>query len=128
MVRTGAALRSLPLVRPLRGRQPRPGDAPGEAVIVEPGRLVVGEARGQDLGLPGAGRRLEAFELPDHRVERVGPLHARIRRDALPGEQEAQEVARGDRLDLGAQALDRVAVDAREQPALAPFLARLRPA
>ena len=42
--------------------------------------------------------------------------------------QEAQEVARGDRLDLGAQALDRVAVDAREQPALAPFVVGARPA
>ena len=85
---------------PLRGAQPRPRDAPGEAAVVEPGRLVVGEARGQDLGLPGAGRRLEAFELRDHRVERIGPLHARVRRDVLPVEQEAQEVARGDRLDL----------------------------
>ena len=40
----------------------------------------------------------------------------------LPGEQETQEVARGDRLDLGAQTLDRVVVNAREQPPVAPLL------
>ena len=45
-----------------------------------------------------------------------------IRRHALPGQQEAQEVARRDRLDLGAQALDRVVMNARQQPALAPFV------
>ena len=53
---------------------------------------------------------------------RIGPLHARIRRDALPAQEETQEVARGDRLDLGAQSLDGVAVDPGEQPALAPFV------
>ena len=46
----------------------------------------------------------------------------RVGRHTLPGEQEAQEVARGDRLDLGAQALDRVVMDAREQPPVAPFV------
>ena len=59
---------------------------------------------------------------------RLRTLHPRVGRDALPVEQEAQEVARRDRLDLRAQALDRVAVDAREQPALAPFLALPLPA
>ena len=39
----------------------------------------------------------------------------------LPLEQEAREVAWLDRLDLAAQALERVAMDAREQMALAPF-------
>jgi hypothetical protein len=39
----------------------------------------------------------------------------------LPMQQEAHEVGRGDRLDLGSQAVERVAVNAREQPAIAPF-------
>ena len=104
----------------------RPGDPPGEALVVEPARLVAGDARRQDLGLPGAGRRLEAFELGDDHLDRVGPLHARVRRDPLPADEEAQEVARGDRLDLGAQTLDGVVVDPGEQPALAPFLGRCR--
>ena len=122
VVRTGAARRSLPLRPPVARPEPRPGDASGEAEIVEPGRLVAGEARRQDLALPGAGRRLEALELADDDFDRVRPRHARIGGDPLPVEQEAQEVARGDRLDLGAQALDRVVVDAGEQPALAPFV------
>ena len=63
---------------------------PREAAIVEPSRLVAGEPRRQDLALPGAGRRLEAFELSDHGVDRVGPFHPRIRRHPLPAEQEAQ--------------------------------------
>jgi hypothetical protein len=37
-------------------------------------------------------------------------------------EEEAQETARGDRFDLGAQTLYRVIVNSREQPSLAPFL------
>ena len=49
-------------------------------------------------------------------------MHAGVGRDALPAEEETQEIARGDRLDLGAQTLDRVVVDTSEQPALAPFI------
>ena len=122
VVRTGDALRLAAVRAPIARPQPRPGDAPGEALIVEPGRLVAGDPRRQDLGLPGAGRGLEAFELADQDFERVGPFHPRLRRDALPAEQKAQKVARSDRLDLGAQPVDGVAVDAGEQPALAPFL------
>jgi hypothetical protein len=55
-----------------------------------------------------------------------GPLTLRARANLLPVEQEAREVARLDRLDLLAQALERVAVDARQQVALAPFERRCR--
>ena len=40
----------------------------------------------------------------------------------LPSEQEAEEVARGDGLDLRAQPPDRVMMDAREQATVAPLL------
>ena len=50
--------------------QPGPGYPSGQALIVEPGRLVFGDPRGQDFGFPGAGRRLEPFELSDHRRRR----------------------------------------------------------
>ena len=43
------------------------------------------------------------------------------RLDVLPGEQEAHEIGRADRLDLGAQPVERVAMDARQQAAVAPF-------
>ena len=95
-------------------------------MIIEPGRVIIFEARGQNLRLPGAGRRLETFELLDDGLERIGSLHARFGCEMLPGEQEAQEIPRGDGLDLGAQPFDRVVVDSREQPAVAPFLGRCR--
>src|SRR5215470_13507389 len=49
--------------------QSRPGDASRPAAVVEPGRLIVGKPRRQELGLPGGSRCLEAFELPDHLLE-----------------------------------------------------------
>src|SRR5204863_1046461 len=92
------------------------------AMIVEPSRLIFGDAGGEDLGLPGAGRGLEAFELAEDGGERVGALNAALLRDALPFEQEGQEIARRDRLDLGAQALQCAAMDAGEEAAFAPFV------
>ena len=77
---------------------------------------------GSSLGLPGAGRRLEAFELREHGDQRIRPARPRRRRYVLPVEQEAHEVARLDRLDLAAQPLERVAMDARQQVPLAPFV------
>ena len=56
-----------------------------------------------------------------------GPSTCASGDDALPLEEEAQEVARGHGLDLRAQPLDRVVMDAGEQPALAPFVASPRP-
>ena len=100
----------------------RPRDPSGQALVVEPARLVAGDARRQDLGLPGARRRLEALELGDDDLERIRPLHAGVGRDALPAQQEPQEIARGDRLDLGAQTLDRMPVDPGQQAALAPLV------
>ena len=50
------------------------------------------------------------------------PFHPGVGGHALPAQQETQEVARRHRLDLGPQPFDGVAVNARQQPALAPFL------
>ena len=61
---------------------------------------------------------------PSTAASASGPSMRASSRHPLPGEQEAQEVARRDRLDLGAQPLQRVAVDARQQAALAPLVAR----
>ena len=105
-------------------RQADPRGMSGQASGIEPGRPIVGEPRRQDLAFPGAGGRAEAFELGDDRVEDLRPLDLRIGRNALPLEKKAQEVARGHGLDLGAQPLDRVVMDAGEQAALAPFVGR----
>src|SRR5438105_11953547 len=95
--RSAVAAISASIARP----QPRPGDAPGKAAVVEPERLVSSEAGGQDLALPGAGRGFESFQLSHDLIERVGPFHPRLRGQALPDREEAQKVAGGNRLDLG---------------------------
>ena len=57
----------------------------------------------------------------DDAGDRIGAFDARFGRDALPLEQEAHEVARRHRLDLLAQPVHGVAMDAREQAPLAPL-------
>ena len=93
-------------------------------MLIEPGGLVFVDARGEDFRFPRACGRFEAFELREHRGQRVRALHARFGRHALPLEQEAQEVPRLHGLDFRAQALHGVAMDAREQAALAPLFFR----
>ena len=76
----------------------------------------------QHFGLPRAGGRLEAFEQGDGGGHRIRPFQPRVVGQPLPVEQEAQEVTRGDRLDLSAQAANGVVVDAGEQTPVAPFV------
>lgn len=90
-----------------------------EAPFVEPGLIVVGQPRRQDLGFPSGGRRFKAFQLGKDRIKRLRADHSCFRSGALPVEQKTQEVTRSHRLDLGAQTLDCVVVDARQKPALA---------
>ena len=82
---------------------------------------IVGDARRQHVVLPARRRQLEALELLDHRRQALGALDLVLAGDVLPMEQEAHEVGRADRLDLRAQAIERVAVDAREQAPVAPL-------
>ncbi len=116
---TGAAPRSGFDVRLARRVQTK---RPEQALLVQPRRFVLVDAGREDFRFPGACRCFEAFELAENRGEGIGALHPCGWRHALPFEQEAQEVARLNGLDLGAQAFDGVAVDARQEPALAPFL------
>ena len=64
-------------------------------------------------------RDFESVELRDEFAQTFDT--ADFFRDVLPREEEAHEVGGGNRLDLGAQAVQRVAMDACEQPAVAPF-------
>jgi hypothetical protein len=94
-------------VRPSVARpQPRPGETSGKTAVVEPGGLVAGDPRREDFRLPRRRRGLKTFELADDFIDRVGPLHPRRGRDALPQRQKAQKITRADRLDFAAQALD----------------------
>ena len=105
-----------------RRRRAAPDEAAGEAERVEPGRVVLLHPRRQDLPFPGRGRGLEAFELLHQGVQALRPFGLVVGIDPLPGEEEAHEVGLGDRLDLAPQPVQGVAVDARQQPALAPLL------
>ncbi|MNT46326.1 hypothetical protein D3C72_1829600 [compost metagenome] len=60
--------------------------------------------------------------MPEHSGQGLGATHLGAGRHALPVEQEAHEIGTLHRLYLAAQALDRIAVDARQQVPLAPFL------
>src|SRR5712671_2812256 len=108
-------------IRRARRNEPRPGAVPGKALGVEPSRLILCDAGRKDLRLPRACRRLKAFETGERRRQCIRSLQSRFFRYLLPCKQEAEEVPRSDGLDLGAQALDRVMVDAGEQPAVAPL-------
>ena len=109
------------LARPVRRRQAPPGHAAREAQPVDEVGLVVRDARGEHFVLPGAGGNFAAVELLDHRGEPFGTLQPLLARDVLPVQEEAHEIGGADRLDLGAQPVKRVAVDARQEPAVAPF-------
>jgi hypothetical protein len=65
-----------------------------------------------------------AFELAQHVGQAAFALAALVALaggELVPAEQEAHELRRRHRLELGAQLVARAAVDAREQAAVAPF-------
>ena len=66
-------------VRAGRRRQPGPRRSSGQALGVEPRRLVAFQASRQDLGFPRSGRRFEAFERRQHGAEaRQAPQDASL--------------------------------------------------
>ncbi|MOA42625.1 hypothetical protein D3C78_1646900 [compost metagenome] len=84
-------------------------------------RAVIADPCGQHFCFPGARRAGKALQLPEYFGHRLWPAQAFVRRHVLPIEQEAHEVLQADRLDLPAQALDRVAMNPRQQVPLAPL-------
>src|SRR3954469_624041 len=71
--------------------------------------------------LPRCRRELVTVELFDDRSHTFDTTHLLLGRDVLPVQEEAHEIRRGDRFDLSTQPIDRVTVDAREEPPIAPF-------
>ena len=105
------------------GRSP-PRHAAHGAKLVQHGGHVVVDARGQQVLFPGRGRRRMAFELPQHVGQPAFAFAALVAiavGQLVPAEQEAHELRRRHRLELGAQLVARAAVDAREQAPVAPF-------
>ena len=77
-------------------------------------RQPFGDARGQHIVLPGIRGDLEAIELVDDARQSFHPLRLLIGSEVLPVQEEAHEVSGADRLDLGAQLVERVTMDAGE--------------
>ena len=120
--RTGPLLRLAGLALLAR---PPPHDAAGRAEPVQHLRCVVLDAHRQHVVFPGRCRRGIAFELAQHLGQRDLALAALVALGAgklVPAEQEAHELRRRHRPDLGAQLVARVAVHARQQAAVAPLL------
>ena len=80
-------------------REPQPGDLALMAQTVEPARVVVLQASGDQLWLPRDGSGLEALELLDDRDHSGVACESTPWSDVLPAEQEPHEVLGGGRLD-----------------------------
>src|SRR5262249_34771966 len=122
--REAASTRRLSGLRDRRAAhgEPRPRDLAGQAELVEPFGTVAADACRQDGGLPGAGGDLESLKLLDRGQEALPPLELAVRRDVLPAQQKAHQILSGDRLDLSAEPIRRVAMDSREEASLAVLL------
>ena len=59
--------------------------------------------------------------MPDDRAQSFGAGQRVVWIDVLPREQKALELGDGDRRDVGAQAIERVAMNACQQAPVAPF-------
>src|SRR2546422_355367 len=70
-------------------RQPSPRDLARQTQPVEPERIVIGEPRRQDLGLPRAGRKLVTVEQIENSSQTLRPFRARSGDEPLPFEEEA---------------------------------------
>jgi len=83
--------------------------------------IVSVDARGQNGALPAVGRQLESVQLFEDRAEAVDAAQPMRGVHVLPREQEPHEIRRADRLDFRAQPVERVAMDAGQQPPVAPL-------
>jgi hypothetical protein len=113
--------------RRLLQRKPRPGDIAGEAQLVEPLRVVVDDAHGQDISLPRHRRDFEPLQLCDRFENATLAFEPPGAGHVLPHEEIPHEVLRRHRLDLATEAVEREAVNASEKPPVAPlFHLRIR--
>ena len=103
-----------------------PEDLAGGHELVQHGRLVVGDAAGQDKRLPCRGRNGHAGELVDGRDDAVQAAERRLPAAArgphvLPGGQEPAVGGGVHRLDFGAERGEGTAAQPAEDLGVAPF-------
>ena len=113
------------------GREASPTHGSGKAELVEPPRIVIGDAPAENLSLPRIRRNFESLQLAQYIEDRTLSLDLASGRHMLPTQQPAHELRRGYRLDLLAQRGNRQPVNAGQQAPFAPlvfgFEARLMP-
>ena len=111
--RSGSELRSL--------RRPQT-DVASEAEFVQPLGPEAADAGGEDGALPGGGRQFEALQTLDGAPQAGLAVEGVAGGGVLPADEEAHEVADGDRLDFAAQTVEGEAVNAGEKAAVADVL------
>src|SRR5215470_10562478 len=99
-----------------------PTDRTGQAELIEPLGIVIGDTPCEDLPLPCVGGNFESLELSEDFERGTLTLRLRSRGDMLPAQEPAHELSGRDRLDLLAKRGDRQAMNAGEQAAVAPFV------
>ncbi len=102
-------------------REPRPRNLAGEAEHVQHRRAIIVDARGKHAAFPGRRGKLAAIEDCERFAKSIQAGQPIAKVDVLPFEEEAHEIRRRDRFNFGAEPVDRVAMDAREQRAIAPL-------
>jgi hypothetical protein len=102
-------------------RDAAPAYCSGEAEGIEPARVVVGDAGGEEGALPFDGGGFEALELAEGVEDTFFAGELGLRGEVLPLEEPAHVDGGGDGLDLLAEGGYGAAVDALEDAAFAPL-------
>ena len=103
------------------GRDATPANGTGEAEGIEPARIVVRDAGGEEGSLPLDGRGLEAFKLLEGGEDTFFSTELTLRREVLPMEEPAEIDCRRDGFDLFAEGAEGEAVDVLEDASLTPL-------
>src|SRR5262249_50830499 len=89
--------------------------------LVEPFGIVIGNSARQYLPLPRVSRDFKSLQLLQHFERSTLANDLRTRLQMLPAHEPAHKLRRSHWLDLLAQCADRQAMNARQQPSLAPL-------
>src|SRR5439155_10135117 len=91
-----------------------------ERQLVQPLAPISAHAAREDVRFPRSGGNFESGELFEHLGNTARAIEHRVFIDVLPARQVPEELASAGGLDLAAERVDGVTMDAGKQPALAP--------
>ncbi len=103
------------------GRESSPHHRSAQAESVQQFRIVFRDSKRQQMALPGRGGCFKAGQLADDFKEARLAMQPGSKRDMLSLEQEPHEVRCRDRFDFSPEFPDGQAVDACQEPAVAPL-------